>query len=103
MIPHDFELIQERDIPELNCRGRYFRHIPSGAELLKSLTSPSTQHATITSSLPPGQKANTTTNSNSKSGIMCCGPKPSGWQMLTCTTKVTKAKIVKLIHRICII
>lgn len=31
---YDFELIEERQIPELNCRGRLFRHKPTGAELL---------------------------------------------------------------------
>lgn len=31
---YDFELIEEREIPELNSRGRLYRHKPTGAELL---------------------------------------------------------------------
>jgi Zn-dependent M16 (insulinase) family peptidase len=30
----DFELIEERDIPEINTKGKLYRHIPTGAELL---------------------------------------------------------------------
>jgi Zn-dependent M16 (insulinase) family peptidase len=30
----DFELIEERDIPEINTKGTLYRHIPTGAELL---------------------------------------------------------------------
>ncbi|MGD8456416.1 MAG: insulinase family protein [Anaerolineales bacterium] len=33
-IHKDFELIQERDIPEINTKGKLYRHIPTGAELL---------------------------------------------------------------------
>ena len=31
---HGFELIEERQIPELNTRARYFRHVRTGAELI---------------------------------------------------------------------
>lgn len=31
---HGFELVQERDIPELNTRTRLFRHVKTGAQLL---------------------------------------------------------------------
>ena len=34
MTKHGFELIQERDIPELNSRAQLFRHVKTGAELL---------------------------------------------------------------------
>jgi len=30
----DFELIEERDLPEINTKGKLYRHIPTGAELL---------------------------------------------------------------------
>ena len=31
---HGFELIQERNIPEINTKAKYFKHLKSGAELL---------------------------------------------------------------------
>ena len=31
---HGFKLIQERDIPEINTKAKYFKHLKSGAELL---------------------------------------------------------------------
>ena len=31
---HGFELLEEQEIPELNTKARYFRHVKTGAELL---------------------------------------------------------------------
>ncbi|MCP4400054.1 MAG: peptidase M16, partial [bacterium] len=31
---YGFELIQERDIPEINTKAKFFKHLKSGAELL---------------------------------------------------------------------
>ena len=33
-ISHNFELIQEKEIPELNTHGRLFRHVKTGTEVL---------------------------------------------------------------------
>jgi Zn-dependent M16 (insulinase) family peptidase len=33
-IIHGFELVKEQDIPEMNTKARYFRHVRTGAELL---------------------------------------------------------------------
>ena len=33
-VEHGFELIEDRQIPELNTRARYYRHVKTGAELL---------------------------------------------------------------------
>ncbi|MBN1146653.1 MAG: insulinase family protein [Anaerolineales bacterium] len=34
MVEHGFEILTERDIPELNTRARLFRHVKTGAQLL---------------------------------------------------------------------
>ncbi len=33
-VTHGFELLKEQDIPELNTKARFFRHVKTGAELL---------------------------------------------------------------------
>jgi Zn-dependent M16 (insulinase) family peptidase len=52
-ITHGFELIEERDIPELNTRARLYRHIKSGAQLLSMMNDDENKVFGISFATPP--------------------------------------------------
>ena len=51
---HGFEIIQEREIPELNTKARLFRHIRTGAQLLSLENQDENKVFAITFRTPPG-------------------------------------------------
>ena len=53
-IIYGFELLKEQEVPELNTRARYFRHVKTGAELLFEVFSQRYERGStvVTSNLP---------------------------------------------------
>jgi Zn-dependent M16 (insulinase) family peptidase len=52
-LTHGFELLQEREIPELNSRAQLYRHIKTGAQLLSMQNSDENKVFNITFRTPP--------------------------------------------------
>ena len=50
---HGFELIEERDIPEVNGKGIFYRHIKTGAELLSIINDDDNKVFSINFRTPP--------------------------------------------------
>ena len=50
---HGFEIIQEREIPELNTKARLFRHVRTGAQLLSLENRDENKVFAITFRTPP--------------------------------------------------